>query len=393
MSIKNIFDPNYWDFNKIVAFLTLLLAIVAIIFQISPSILFPSNIEYNDNINFKKNILFEEEISFLENNGENTRLDTTESIEIETNDPLNRNVILKLKKTSKPERRVFAFLADPMGIIRYTTSPIDENSNYTLFLKNLDVISVDKYVTFPLPNLNEYDIAGTWNFYIYIYNSENQLTTVISRPVNINSSTNNSSGSDLVYVLVGVLSVSFSLFLLHSQLKKIQQDTSPLALPEKETVREDEQNKIVQNQEFRVEGIIVWVTGGLITKCGICGLQRERGRCPTHGEGKWEHDLAAEFIFFDGFKEHILLINRPIIEKMLDMDLESCVSVAFDALDSSVINTLLSKKLIGTYFSVVGVYNTEGISVKEIIEKKDISLHERLILYDRWKNLQSESLS
>lgn len=123
----------------------------------------------------------------------------------------------------------------------------------------------------------------------------------------------------------------------------------------------------------------------MIKRCKDCNKILDKGVCWEHGKVDGKYDLYIEAILFDGFSEHIIMIDRPIIEKLFKINLNQCIETATEYLDMGVIRDIIKKQMLGRYYFIEGIYSAEGMKVKSIKINTQISRMELLGLYDRWK--------
>jgi ssDNA-binding replication factor A large subunit len=150
-----------------------------------------------------------------------------------------------------------------------------------------------------------------------------------------------------------------------------------------------------KDQELNaIQGIIVDVPKyGLIKRCNDCNRILEKGVCWEHGKVDGKYDLYIEANLFDGFSEHIILIEKPIIEKLFKIKLDQCIAIAMEYLDVSVIREMIKKQMVGRFYHIEGIYLAEGMKVKSIEIDNQIARMELLGLFDRWKMTEAKSIS
>jgi replication factor A1 len=119
----------------------------------------------------------------------------------------------------------------------------------------------------------------------------------------------------------------------------------------------DEEITAVQ-PEVSFQGAVVGVQGGsgLIKRCPICKRALAKGVCPNdHGKVEGTYDLRIKAVVDNGTKAQEILIKRELTEKILGMTLDEARDMAMEALDTSIVATVATNKLVGKYVNVTGV--------------------------------------
>jgi replication factor A1 len=93
---------------------------------------------------------------------------------------------------------------------------------------------------------------------------------------------------------------------------------------------------------------------GLIRRCPICNRALMKGTCMEHGNVEGTHDLRIKAVLDDGTMVQEALFNREITESISGITLEEAKEMAVDALDQSVVQDEMKKRLLGRYYTMSG---------------------------------------
>ncbi len=388
MYIKKFLTVGYWNFEKVVLLLGLLVAIATLIYTAHPTFLFPEKVSYNPEIKLEKTLLSQQYLIYFENVTKSSELDKIESFEILDTDLNEKQIILKFTETDNSDRFIFVALTDPNNIIRFVSMPLaNENVINRSLSFALRRISVQKQVRIIMPISNEFNIQGTWHLNIYVYNSAKELSLVITRPLDLSTFQSKSYFESILLFFIAVL-VTVLVSIIHRILKSSKIDNSEQVSPVNiEKIHTNQPDVSQKDQELNeIQGIIVDVPKyGLIKRCNNCNQILEKGICREHGKVDFKYDLYIEAILFDGFSEHIILIERPIIENLFKINLDQCITIAMEYLDISIIREMIKKQMLGRFYLIEGIYLAEGMKAKSIKINSQITRMELLSLYDRWK--------
>jgi hypothetical protein len=394
MSIKKFLAIDYWNFEKVVLLLTLLATIAMLVYMVHPTFLFPEKVGYNPDIRLEKTLLSQQYLVYFENVNKSKELDKLESFEFFNSDnSIEKQVILKLAETDNSNKYIFVALTDPNNIIRFVSMPLDNNLINESLSSTLRKISVQKQIKIKIPATNELNIQGTWHLNIYLYNSEKELSLVITRPLDL--STVSTTNYEINSISLIILFSAF-IFPLYRVLTSIKTDEKRDPTVNAETINADQPNQSRNNQELnKIQGLIVDILRyGLIKRCSDCNQIIEKGKCREHGKvgEKYYFDLYIEAILFDGFSEHMIMIEKPLIENLLKMNLDQCITVANEYLDMSIIREMIKKQMVGRFYIVDGIYLAEGMKAESIEINAQIERLELFSLYDRWKMIEERPL-
>lgn len=359
MHIKNFLTYDYWNFEKVVLILGLLIALATLIYTVHPTFLFPEKVGFNPEIRLEKTLLSQQHLICFEKVNKSKEIDKLESFEIlNTGNSNEKQVTLKLAEADNSDKFIFIALTDPNNIIRFVSMPIDNDNLINESLSSaLRRISVQKQIKIKIPTSNEFNIQGTWHLNIYLYNSKKELSLVITRPLDLSTISNE---DDLVSNLIFYFSlffaitsplIAFSISRVLASRKNDKERGSPVNI---ETIHTNQPNKSRKNRELNeIQGIIVDVPRyGLIMRCSDCGQIIEKGICREHGKVKGIYDLYIEAILFDGFSEHIIMIEKPIMENLLKINLDQCIKIAKEHLDMSIIRKMIKKQMLGRFYLI-----------------------------------------
>lgn len=382
MAIKKIFTVEYWTFEKAVLLLGLLVAIATLIYTAHPSIIFHEKIIYNE-IKLEKTLIAPQFLIYLENVNKSGELDKIESFEMSDSDLNEKQVTLKFKENDDLDRFIMVALTDPNNIIRFVSTPLDTEN--PISSSSLHSISLQKQVRIKIPISNTFNIDGIWHLNIYLYNSAKELSLVTTKPLDLSTPSNKSSLPQtivaLVITLLGFFLTTFkSIKIKKNKINTISRIKIENTPPDQPTPSKDEK------ELNEIQGIIVDVPKyGLIKRCKDCNTILERGVCWQHGKVDGKYDIYVEAILFDGFLEHIIMIDRPIIEKLCKINLEQFKETAVEYLDKDIVREMIKKHILGRFYFIEGTYSAEGMKVKSMKINTQISRMELLGLYDRWK--------
>ena len=387
MSIKKFLTIDYWNFEKVVLILTLLATIAMLIYMVHPTFLFPEKVGYNPDIRLEKTLLSQQYLVNFENVNKSKELDKLESFEIFNPDnSIEKQVTLKLAETDNSNKYIFVALTDPNNIIRFVSMPLDNNLINESLSSTLRKISVQKQIKIKIPALNDLNIQGTWHINIYVYNFEKELSLVITRPLDLSTVPTTNYDINSIYLII---LFSAFMFPVYRVLTSIKTDKKRDSTVNTETINIIQPNQSRKDQELnKIQGIIVDILRyGLIKRCSDCDQIIEKGICWKHGKvgEKYYFDLYIEAILFDGFSEHIIMIEKPVIENLLKMNLDQCITIANEYLDMSIIREMIKKQMVGRFYIVDGIYLAEGMKAESIEVNPQIERMELLSLYDRWK--------
>jgi len=388
MSIKKFISIDYWNFEKVVLLLTLLVTIAMLVYMVHPTFLFSEKVGYNPDIRLEKTLLSQQYLVYFENVNKSRELDKLESFEIFNQDnSIEKQATLKFAETDNSNKYIFVALTDPNNVIRFVSMPVDNNLINESLSSILRKISVQKQIKIKIPASNELNIQGTWHLNIYLYNSEKELSLVITRPLDL--STVSTTNYETYSIFFTILSFAFivSVYTLDRILKSIKTDKKHDPTINSEIINTNQPNQSRNDQELNeIQGMIVDIPRyGLIKRCSDCNQIIEKGKCLEHGMVEGKYDLYTEAILFNGISEHIIMIDKPVIENLLKINLDQCISIAGEYLDMSIIRDMIKKQMVGKFYIVNGIYSAKGMKAESIEVNSQIKRMELLSLYDRWK--------
>jgi len=93
---------------------------------------------------------------------------------------------------------------------------------------------------------------------------------------------------------------------------------------------------------------------GLIRRCPMCNRALMKGTCMEHGNVDGIHDLRIKAVLDNGTMVQEALFNREITESISGITLEEAKEMAVDALDQSVVQDEMKKRLLGRYYTMSG---------------------------------------
>jgi replication factor A1 len=85
---------------------------------------------------------------------------------------------------------------------------------------------------------------------------------------------------------------------------------------------------------------------GLIRRCPQCKRVVQKGACRLHGKVDGFPDLRVKAVLDDGNASLTAVMNRPVTESLLGMNLDECVRQAKEAMNTEVIRELVEDKLL-----------------------------------------------
>ncbi|WNY29052.1 hypothetical protein MmiEs2_12660 [Methanimicrococcus stummii] len=137
-------------------------------------------------------------------------------------------------------------------------------------------------------------------------------------------------------------------------------------------VEEIDEEIIAKPSSFEVRGCAVDIQAGsgLIRRCPECNKVMSKGICAEHGKVKGKYDLRIKAVFDDGIEAYETIINCELTQKLLNLDLESAVSMTTETLDPECINDIIKQEFIGKYYSVRGA-KTDRYIIAENVERAE----------------------
>ncbi len=134
-----------------------------------------------------------------------------------------------------------------------------------------------------------------------------------------------------------------------------------------EEIKEEIQAK---RREVTLSGAIVDIINGsgLIKRCPECNRALVKGACGEHGKVDGIYDIRLKAVLDDGKAAHSILAPAEILTKLTGITVEKAKDMATQALDQSVVNTEIAKKVIGRYFTFKCAPIDTNYLVKEIVE-------------------------
>ncbi len=157
----------------------------------------------------------------------------------------------------------------------------------------------------------------------------------------------------------------FKNLVTNKYLDRIQVAATPNT--EIEEIKEDIQAK---GKEVTLSGAIVDVINGsgLIKRCPECKRALVKGACGNHGKVEGIYDLRLKAVLDDGKAAYSILAQAEIVTKLTGITVDKAKEMATEALDQSVVNVEIVKKVIGRYFTFKCAPIDTNYLVKEIIE-------------------------
>lgn len=410
MSLREIFKLSYWNEQKLSLLIGFLSLVVTVIIGTHPLFLFPEEINYNPEIQLEKEntLLSQQSLIFFENFNRSIDIDEIESFDVQSLSDKEKYISFKLAETRNSERSIIAILTDPNNIIRYSSSPLSKNSMDQKNLANLRLhnVSVDRYIKIKIPDLRSTYIEGTWHLNIYVYNSVAELTLMASKPVEgpvfLDDSLNKNLefknylgflGPPIAYFIMRII---WAIYKRKEKISKIWKGSSKFndiknTVPIKDEKYKKkpyvEHNNLEETRQLKkLEGLVVEISkNGLIRCCPECNKTLNKGKCSIHGKVRGEYDLYLEAKIYDGISEHLSIIKRPVLEKLLSIEINEYINIDEDHLDPRVIE-MFSKQMIGKWFLLNGTYSVEGFDVENMKISDQFSFKESLNLYEKWES-------
>ena len=87
-----------------------------------------------------------------------------------------------------------------------------------------------------------------------------------------------------------------------------------------------------------------------------------------HGPNKGKPDLRIKGILDDGYGSLYFITNREVTEQIAGMDLEECMRIASERMDSKVVRDIVAEKLEGKYVSATGDVFTDDYRTSMLIQ-------------------------
>ena len=140
-------------------------------------------IKDNPKINLHDTLISNEILYELENYQESiyTQKDELENININKN---NNILTLKFLETDDSKRFIIVLLSDPNNMIRFSNIKFEKNNtnDFDINKSAIHEITIKNNIKINIPHYYNY-ISGTWHLNVYLYNTEKELTAVISKPI------------------------------------------------------------------------------------------------------------------------------------------------------------------------------------------------------------------
>lgn len=132
-------------------------------------------------------------------------------------------------------------------------------------------------------------------------------------------------------------------------------------LPENDVLIKPERSRIMNLLEGRfsgpvkLRGMIVSVRpgSGLFKRCDICGRRLTKGQCTVHGKNEGELELGLKGIFDDGSGSGLLKADRPLVESILEKDLDMVMELTKDSMDTDWVEQELTESLQGRAITII----------------------------------------
>ena len=157
-----------------------------------------------------------------------------------------------------------------------------------------------------------------------------------------------------------------------SEVKKISDDVLPPAeeLMKDTLITVDQLTQMGGAPGARVNGLVVGIRNGsgLVFRCPECNRVLLKENCMLHGPNKGKPDLRIKGILDDGYGSLYFITNREVTEQIAGMDLEECMRIASERMDSKVVRDIVAEKLEGKYVSATGDVFTDDYRTSMLIQ-------------------------
>ena len=93
---------------------------------------------------------------------------------------------------------------------------------------------------------------------------------------------------------------------------------------------------------------------GLIFRCPECKRVTNKGECKLHGRVEGVPDLRTKAVVDDGTNTLTAILNRELTEKIIGRNIDECIKLAKEAMNTERIADEISEKLTATPMQVRG---------------------------------------
>jgi replication factor A1 len=135
---------------------------------------------------------------------------------------------------------------------------------------------------------------------------------------------------------------------------------------------EIEEDIKIGSTETEFTGVIVDVQSGsgLIKRCPDCNKALTKGACTEHGKVEGIYDLRIKAVVDDGQNTQDVIVNRELTEQLTNITLDEAKNMATEALDHSVVKDAIKSKIIGRYYTIIGIKIDRYLIAKNIQQTK-----------------------
>ncbi len=134
-----------------------------------------------------------------------------------------------------------------------------------------------------------------------------------------------------------------------------------------------QENIEAARQSVALTGMITSVLSGsgLIKRCPECNRRIVKGACREHGKVEGTYDLRLKACFQESLpstpvKVYEIILNAPLVEKVTGINLQNAREMAMEHLDTEVVASAISEKVLFKYFTVKGTQMPVDFMVEDI---------------------------
>lgn len=124
-----------------------------------------------------------------------------------------------------------------------------------------------------------------------------------------------------------------------------------------------------------LRGVLVDIQSGsgLIERCAVDGCTRvlDGGKCAEHNEVDGDYDLRIKGVLDTGEQTHRVVFNRELTEEMTTMTMEEGITMAQDALDTTVVAEEMKTRILLNTYDVTGSVSNEYVIAQDYEEVSD----------------------
>ncbi len=259
-------------------------------------------------------------------------------------------LIANYKKFGVPENEVTRAALKTLA----TENGVDVSSLYTKTAKIEDLKSEDEWVTLKAKVVQLWDNEHESVSQVGLVGDETGIVKLtVWKKANI------------PLLLEEGKSYVFKNVVTNRYLDRIQVAATPTT--EIEEIKQDIQAK---QREVTLTGAVVDIIrgSGLIKRCPECNRALVKGACGEHGKVDGIYDLRLKAVLDNGTAAYNILAPAEVVTKLTGITVSKAKDMATEALDQSVVDTEIARKVIGRYFTFKCAPIDTNYLVKDIVE-------------------------